>query len=438
MRFFYLLLFLTMNYSLRLFFRSISIIRSPKEFFGRTIYVSNHPGSFMDPLVIGALRRPIIFFMTRADIFNRFTTPILKLGHMLPIYRQKDDADVKAENQTVFNQCVRILTFGRNLLLFGEGVTDDVFVRRLKPIKKGAIRIGFMALEKNQWKKKIYIAAVGCNYTDPSKMRSDVLIATSEKICLNDYKEQFLEQPNKTMTELTKVLEQLMKEQITHVNDRNWLSFHENVMRLTRKGMSAENYDPRLSLEERWNYSQQLAHWLNAQTAEQLEKLVPAKEEMERYFALLKKLRMNENYVFEQATHGKITRSKEIGKMIVLAPFAVLGAIHCGICYWLVKRFVEKSFKRPVFWSSTKLFLCMIAIGFLNLPVISLFYHVVFPSYVLATAYYASIGVLGLAAYMWRVNFLRAKEKTAVRKIDLTSLIAKRTKALAGISEICC
>jgi 1-acyl-sn-glycerol-3-phosphate acyltransferase len=168
-----------MNYSLRIYFRTIQLINNPKQFFGRTIYVSNHAAAFMDPLVVGALGRPIVFFMTRADIFNKWTNPFLWMAHMLPIYRQLDGENTKFKNDKVFNRSARILQGGRNLLIFGEGFTDDEFKRRLKPVKKGAIRIGFYTLQKYNWKKKVYVAALGCNYSSPNLLRSDLLISTS-------------------------------------------------------------------------------------------------------------------------------------------------------------------------------------------------------------------------------------------------------------------
>jgi 1-acyl-sn-glycerol-3-phosphate acyltransferase len=95
----------------------------------------------MDPLVVASLRLPIVFFMTRSDVFTPISRPLLWASHMLPIYRQHDGEDTKAKNEEVFQKCSRILSFGRNLLIFGEGFTDDTFVRRLKPVKKGAVRI---------------------------------------------------------------------------------------------------------------------------------------------------------------------------------------------------------------------------------------------------------------------------------------------------------
>lgn len=433
MRLLYFILYFTLKYTLRVFYPRIKTVNTPKMFLGRTIYVSNHAASFMDPLAVAALRPPIVFFMTRSDIFTTFMKPILWASHMLPIYRQHDGVDTKDENEKVFEKCSRILSFGRNLLIFGEGFTDDTFIRRLKPVKKGAVRIGFFALEKTNWKKKIYIAAVGCNYSDPNQMRSDLLISTSERICLNDYRQEYEENPNKTITDLTKRIEKLMQEQITHVEDKNWAPFHENVMRLTRKGMNAKNSDTSIPLIKRWHYSQNLADWLNNRSPEELTHLEGLKTDMDRYFSLIKKMRIDENYLHEISATGTISRTSELLKLILLFPFMILGMIHCAPIYFLVKRFVEKSFKRKVFWGSVKLLLGMIGIGLINIPVIFLFEAYVYPSYWLGFVYYLLIGLFGLAAYMWFINFNRFKEKGLVSKADLSKLIAKRNELLEKI-----
>ena len=433
MRFFYLVLKLSLQFAVRIFYPRLKTVNNPRQWYGRTIYVSNHAASFMDPLVAAGMRSPIVFFMTRSDVFTPITKPILWAAHMLPIYRQHDGVDTKDKNEKIFDQCARILSFGRNLLIFGEGFTDDVFIRRLKPLKKGAVRIGFHTLEKINWKKKIYIAAVGVNYSDPNEMRSDCLISTSEKICLNDYKDLYLENPSRTITELTKKVEDLLKTQITHVEDLAWNPFHEEVMILTRKGMNALHSDHSISLEKRWRYSQNLALWLNAKSPEELDTLVPLKEKMGLYFNELKANKIDENHVFEKAKTGTIKRNKELLLLMFLFPFMLLGVAHCAVPYLFVKRFVEKSFKRRVFWSSVKLLLGMISIGILNIPVIFLFYAFVYPSYLLAFAYYLSIGLFGLAAYMWFRNLKRRKEKGRAQQNDLETWVQKRAALLSEI-----
>lgn len=436
MRFFYLLLKITLGYSFFVFFKRVKTIRSPKTFFGSTIYVSNHPASFMDPLVIAVKRNPIVFFMTRSDVFTPITKPLLWMVHMIPIYRQHDGGDTKDLNKDSFKAATKVLASGRNLLIFGEGFTDDVFIRRLKPVKKGAARIGFSTLETLKWKKKIYIAAVGNNYTQPNTMRSELLIATSKRVCLNDYHQEYLENPNKVINDVTRLVESMMKEEITHVENVELCEFHEQIMMITRKGMNHSSKNESHSLQQRWKYSQHLANWLNEQT-ELSEELTALKEQLAHYFKLTKKLKLRDELVFQKSYQkGTISRWHEMFKLIVLAPFMILGFIHCAPIYFPVKRYVEKAFRRKVFWGSTKLVLAMIAMGLINIPFIFLFHSFIYDSWILALIYYWMIGVFGLCAYEWFLALKSFKEKGLVNKANTSSIEEKRKELLKEIHHL--
>lgn len=434
MRFLYLVLKFTLPYPLRVFYRQVRNINSPKEYLGRTIFVSNHANSFMDPLVVASVRNPIVFFMTRSDIFNKKTQPILWASHMLPIYREHDGEDTRSKNEEVFKKCTTILKNGRNLLLFGEGFTDDVFIRRLKPVKKGAVKIGFQSLEDLNWNKKIYIAAVGVNYTSPNRMRSDVLLSSSDRICLNDYREDYLENPNKTITTVTRLIEKMMQEQITHVENKDDAPLHENIMILTRRGMNVDNFDHSLTLKERWKYSQKLANWLNTQDLSTNNKLAQFRDNAENYFNLLKKYKLEENYLYWKETGG--SRVAELLKLIMLFPFAILGILHAGLPYIIVKQFVEKSFRRKVFWGSVKLMLGKFLIAIFNIPTIFLFYYYIYPSWWLAITYFFTIGLTGLAAYMWFVNFKRFRIKGKISKMDTSKFAEKRKELMEEMKTV--
>lgn len=435
-RLFYFILKITLPYSLRLFYPRLKLVNKPNNLYGRTIYVSNHPASFMDPLVVAALRQPIVFFMTRSDVFKPLIRPILWMAHMLPIYREHDGADTKGKNKETFDKCTRVLSFGRNLLIFGEGFTDDVFIRRLKPVKKGAIRIGFHVLEDLKWQKKIYVAAVGSNYSEPNRMRSDLLISTSERFCLNDYKEDYLSNPNKTIHDLTKKLETMMQAQITHIEHKEHATFHEHIMMLTRRGMSATCSDHSIPLLERWQYSRKLAAWMNQQSIAEGGQLFQLQKELEGYFNLQKRLKIEEALLFEFTKSKSGSKWKNLLFLLTLWPFMLLGVLHCGIFYILVKRFVEKTFKRKVFWGSVKLLMGMITIGLFNIPVIFLFHAYVYPSYWLGFLYYALIGLFGLAAYMWFIHLQRYRLKTQMSKTDLSKLLAKREELVEEIATL--
>ncbi|MDB2657088.1 1-acyl-sn-glycerol-3-phosphate acyltransferase [Crocinitomicaceae bacterium] len=436
MRILYFILWITLRYSLRLFYPRLKIIGSPASLFRRTIYVGNHPASFMDPISVAALRNPSVFFMTRADIFTPALKPILWACQMLPIHRQHDGGDTRKKNSKSFDRASRVLKYNRSLLIFGEGFTDDVFIRRLKPVKKGAAKIGFEALEKLNWSKKIYVAAVGSNYSKPNQMRSDLLISTSEEFLLNDYRELYEENPNKAITTVTRRIEQMMQEQITHVQDKAQAEFHEQMMMLTRRGMNADSFDKSIPLERRWRYSQRLANWLNELDIEKDEKISKLKEDIAAYFKLIKRMRIEDNYVYWKQTSPKGERTKEVMMMIALFPFAILGLIHCGPWYILIKRFVEKSFRRKVFWGSVKLVAAKIIMGLVNLPVIWLFYYLIYPSWWMAITYYFAIGLFGLAAYMWFRYLKYFKTKGAINNAKMDAFIKKRQDLVERLSEV--
>ncbi len=434
MRILYFILKVTLNYSLRAFYPRRGTNNPPKRFLGRTIYVSNHAASFMDPLVVASLRMPIVFFMTRSDVFNPITKPILWACQMLPIYRQHDGQDTKGKNEAVFRKCTRILKWGRNLLIFGEGFTDDTFIRRLKPVKKGAARIGFSTLEAWNWNRKIYMCGVGVNYSRPNQSRSDVLISHSDRFCLNDYKEMYLENPSKAINEVTKRIEKLMQEQITHVEKKELAPFHEDIMKLTRRGMNPDNFNRQYSVKQRWRYSQDLAKWLNEQDVEENEALSKLRNDSAGYFKLLKRFKLEEKLI-----HWKISekgRGKEILLMILLFPFMPLGVAHLGLPYLLTKRFVEKSFKRKVFWGSVKVAMGKILMGLLNLPIIWVFYYCVYPSWWAAIGYYFAIGLFGIAAYEWFLKLKDFKKKGVVQKTDISKFVAKREDLISQIQDV--
>jgi hypothetical protein len=187
---------------------------------------------------------------------------------MLPIYRQLDGDGAVGKNAAVFKTTSNVLNFGRNLLIFGEGFTDDVFIRRLKPIKKGPARIGFIALEAMNWEKKVYVSIIGINYGQPNYLGGDVVIANSERFCLNDYYVVYKENPNKAITEVTRRIEAMLKPLITHVENKDWAEFHEQVMRIRRDGLHPENTDLSIPLKKRYENSKRLATWINQQDLE--------------------------------------------------------------------------------------------------------------------------------------------------------------------------
>lgn len=428
MRFLYLLVKIFAQYSIRIYFPKILKINAPKKIYGRTIYVSNHPASFMDPVLLGTLQRPSVFFMTRSDIFTPMMKPILWLAQMLPIYRQLDGDGAVGKNAEVFKATSNVLKGGRNLLIFGEGFTDDVFIRRLKPIKKGPARIGFIALEAMNWKKKVYVSMIGINYSQPNYLGGDVVIVNSERFCLNDYYDVYKENPNRAITEVTRRIEVMLKPLITHVENKEWAEFHEQVMQIRRNGLHPENTDFSIPLQQRYENSKQLAAWINQQNLEN-EELIALKKQADTYFRLQKRLGLSEKYVFEKVSAGKLNVSNELFYLITAFPIALLGAAHLLVPYLLVKKFTEKTFKRRVFWSSVKMMLGMLFMALFTWPIVALFNAYLIHNGWLSLLYFFTLPLFGIVAYTWKHKLVDFQTKRKLNNMDLNDFIQKR-KAL--------
>ena len=416
MRILYFLFFLALNYTLRLYFRKIDVVKKPERF-SSTIYVSNHAASFMDPLLLAAFNRAVVFFMTRSDVFTAFTRPIFWMAHMLPIYRQRDGVNTKTKNQEVFKKSSEILLRKRSLLIFGEGLTDDVFIRRLKPLKKGAVRIGFTALESCNWTQDIYLATVGCNYSNPAKFRSDVVIRNSEKIRLNDYRTEFETNPNKIIQELTVRLERMLKNDLIHVNDVESAEFTEQMMLIQRKGMPMfeENSAPIL---QRWNDTNNLVEDFNNNP----EKYASVRGSVKDYFDGLKARNIDDQKLYD-ATYNKIGFGAYLSQ-VLLFPIAMFGALHCGLFYFAIKRFVEAKFKRPVFWGSTKLVMMILILGNLNLLLFFLL-----PTYIGlwgSIVYFLFIPFSGFIFHNGLTFWKRVTSHRKIRSMNVSDILKER------------
>lgn len=438
MRLLYFILYSYLPYSLRIYYPRIKRINSPRKYLSRTIYVSNHAASFMDPVLLGGLQRPIVFFMTRSDIFTPLMKPILWMAHMLPIYRQHDGVDTKEKNAETFDKCTSVLKSGRNLLIFGEGFTDDVFIRRLKPLKKGALRIGFGTLEAMNWSKDIYVATIGVNYGDPNRIGSDLVVSNGPSICLNDYKEAYLANPNRVINELNHRIEKDLQNQLTHVENLKWVFFHEHVSRLLKEYMHPIDRDTSVPLLKRWQNSRELALWMNGKDLDNDADLVKLKADLEVYFKLLKKLKVEEKEL-EEAADNKVNKAGKMMKLILLAPISLLGLLHNYIPYTFVKRFVEKSFRRRVFWSSVKMNMGGAVITVFNIPIIFALHYWVFKplmgqhsgyAWIISLTYFLLIPLLGVVAYNSARTLRNLKVHERIRTSNMDAIFAKRKELI--------
>ena len=384
----YFFLRMTVPYLMRVFFGRRKTLNSQNKFNTRTIFVSNHPSAFLDPMIVATAQRSILYFMVRSDIFKKWLLPVTWASHMVPIYRLAEDGKENLEkNASTFRDAINILRKNNSLLMFGEGYTDNEFIRSLKIIKKGPARIAFSAMVETNWSLDILVQPIGINYADPNYFKSDVLVSFGDIIHLLNYKELYFENPAKAYTALTREIELSIQKQITYVEDVKLAPFVENIQKISRKGMNHFYHEDSISLVDRYHYSQKTALFINENYSDSTKKLQETESLLSTYFLDEEKEKVNDNWIHDYSKNKNKNLGLRFLYLILLFPVFVLGLIHNLLPYLFIKLFVEKKFERQVFWSGVKLLMGAPFFVIYNLPFIWIFYHLIYQNYWLAVLY---------------------------------------------------
>lgn len=428
MRPLYLLFKITVFYIIRIYYKRFTTHNPPKKFKAKTIFTVNHASAFMDPWTAAEVQRPIVFFMTRGDIFKGWLRPILWSAHMLPIYRKAEDGDdAHKKNEVIFKTVFDIFDKKKSIFIFAEGYTDNVFVRSLKPVKKGAARLAFDYYIKHNWNTNLKVQAIGINYANPNEFRAEFLVSNSKPLNPLDYKALYLENKNKAITQFTRDIEKAMQSQIVYLKKPEWTPFFDQIFAITKKGIVHNNYDTSIPLKQRWLNMKEKAHFVNQNYNENDEKWQTLKSNLNDYFNQLKQLKLNDNWLWKNKTKKSISTFKYWLLLFFGLPLFLLGVIHNFIPYFITKRFVEKSFKRRVFWSGVKMIMGSFLDLLYNLPFIWLFYNLVYPSYWLGILYILTVpAISGIFAYHYANNVKNLLNFIKVPKNKIASLFKHR------------
>ncbi|MFH6983119.1 1-acyl-sn-glycerol-3-phosphate acyltransferase [Marinoscillum luteum] len=226
---FYYLVKIASWIGLKLFFGGVKIYGAkniPRD--AALIFTPNHQGAFMDAVLVGTFNRVPVSFLTRSDVFNKWSMPFLKALNMMPIYRIRDGIASLSQNDAVFDTCFRMLSEKRAILIFPEGNHGIEYY--LRPLSKGTARLALDARAQVDPNTKIYIIPTGVNYFSHYHPLAKVLIKFGEPIELEDYMTQYHEHKQKGYNQLKQDLAEAMKKTLILAEDgadytqkRDWI-----------------------------------------------------------------------------------------------------------------------------------------------------------------------------------------------------------------------
>ncbi len=378
------------------------------------IFVSNHPSALLDPLVCGIAIHTPIHFLGRADLFkNPIVGSLLRKSHMWPIYRDVDGKSSLEKNNIVFDQCYRSLKNGGPILLYGEGVTDERFIRRVKRIKKGAARIAFGAEEAYDFKMGLKIVPVGLNYSNPEKINTDLLVHFGTPIDVKDYEAIYKKSPSKGMLSLTRKVEEGVLEVSIHIENIEETKAFEQILMLYENSLHYHKSDGAVDLDERWIKTKELSQKINDSD----------KEAKDRIFQLVSnfwnKLSVNgeELYIVKELNGKRTKRIFDLVELILGLPFALIGVILNLPVFYLLHILPGIFTRRICFHSGLRIALGTVLIPlFLSIEylIFNLFYHIPY--------LYPALIIGGISMGIYAIKFRAVLGRTIMKSRAIKKL----------------
>jgi len=131
---------------------------------GPVILASNHPNSFLDPLLITSYYNRPIYYMARGDVFaTRLASALLGFLNIIPIYRKEEGAENFPKNESTFTFCIKAFEQNGTVLIFSEGQSENEW--ELRPLRKGTARLAYDAWHSQGIGQELKILPVSINYS---------------------------------------------------------------------------------------------------------------------------------------------------------------------------------------------------------------------------------------------------------------------------------
>ncbi len=350
--------------TLRVFFKHIHVSNVENIPNNKPIIIAaNHPGAFLDPILIAcALHRPVSF-LVRGDVFkSKLICTIFSWFRMYPVYRKDEGYENIEKNHDTHDKVTEILKRNGIVVVFCEGYSASN--RRLRTILKGTARMGMQtAMVEN---KDVLIVPAGITYSHKTNFRKSALLDFSKPIAVKDFENEYLQHPQKAFVGITAELErrlhdhfvEIKREECDLVTELN-LNYYRNIENLSPLPVYISNtkkLDAERSISEKINdlFETDSSQYKDFERSNR------------HYQEALKEYQCDDL--------GVVSKGPGLVELIFLVlgiPFFILGVLYWGVPYLIAKNIADKRVTRVDFHDSlmvniiTILFACFIGISVL-------------------------------------------------------------------------
>jgi 1-acyl-sn-glycerol-3-phosphate acyltransferase len=325
------------------------------------LLTTNHTNALIDPVIIGANYREPIHFLTRGDVFSKYTAWFFSKLNMYPIYRIRDGYEQLGKNEATFNTCFEVLKKQQKIIIFSEG--DCEITKSLRSLKKGTARMVFQALEEHD--TDVYIVPTGISYTDPTKFRSDAMIHFGKPFKTSEFKEIYDKNKARGIKSLNNKLTDAMKGSLVHLNNLEEVPFLEHLLTINRTDFKEKTFP---CLEKgnpmRFDMEKNTAEYVNKMLKAPAETFAAAKDKVFDYFQQLSKYEITDRVV------GKKTNWLATILLLILLPIFFVLMLPSLPLFLIANRLTAAKVKDPIFISTFRNFLFNFSYLLVYLPIL--------------------------------------------------------------------
>ncbi|ARS36705.1 lysophospholipid acyltransferase family protein [Pontibacter actiniarum] len=359
----YAILKMIYRLGLRVFFRRLEVRNRhliPDQ--GPLLVVSNHPNTFMDPIVTASLLRQPVFFIAKSTVFGSgFQNWMLRQMHLIPIHRREDNPDQPVSNEEAFTASFRALRQGKTLLIFPEG--NSYNQRRLRKVKTGTARIALGAEAAAAATLGVRILPVGLNYSDPTRFRSDVFVNVGEPIQVAAYASAYEQDGQAAAQALTDTIRQRLESLIIHTPTDEEDALARQVEALYKDQLAAAIPIPAPEHIRDFLLTKAIVRGINYFSQTAPEQVAALKHDIHQYTLQLRRLRLHD------ALLGK-GRSTVLGRsafglflLLLGLPLYLYGLLHNYLPYIIPSRVARAATKEEEWYAPI-----MLTVGIFSFP----------------------------------------------------------------------
>lgn len=292
---------------------------------GPLVFVLNHHNGLLDPVLLRiALARPVRFLAKSTLFGNPIGRAAMAAFGAIPVYRARDaggtDQGRREANERTFALCREALARGEPLALFPEGISHSD--PRLLPFRSGAARIALSAEHAHGFALGVQVVPTALVFESKSTFRSAALIAVGEAIPIARYAEAYAADGEAAVDALTADMRAGLERELLGADTRELL---EGVARIAgmvgSSPLSARDPGQR---HERAKRLLQAYRRLSARDPSAASAIV---EEGRSYLEHLRQLGVNDPWNVEVGRVRPWPLLRSALLLLVLAPFALIGAL---------------------------------------------------------------------------------------------------------------